>query len=96
MEAKSFRIGSVRLLKNKVKPEVREGLAEWCRELMAKHDVADPIVIGSGGNINRLYKLSAAWAKIPSRVRRSSPHAQLKQATHAERLNRYGPEAGPG
>ena len=32
IEAKSFRIGSVRLLKGKVQPGVREGMAEWCRD----------------------------------------------------------------
>ena len=91
VEAKSFRIGSVRLLKDKVKLEVREGLEAWCRELMSKHDVADPIVIGSGGNINRLYKLSGGAGTDPiTRQALESTYRKLKKASHAERLDRYG------
>ena len=91
IEAKSFRIGSVRLLKGKVQPGVREGMAEWCRDLIHEYGVARPIVIGSGGNINRLYKLAGGVGKKPiSREDLERTHAQLEQATHAEKLNRFG------
>ena len=55
-------------------------------------DVADPIVIGSGGNINRLYKLAGGVGKDPiSREALERTHARkLKEATHAEKLNRFG------
>ena len=91
VEAKSFRIGSVRLLKDQVKPEVREGLEAWCRELVAKHYVADPIVIGSGGNINRLFKLSGGVGKDPiTREALEVTFRKLEMASHAERLDRFG------
>jgi len=58
---------------------------------MAKHDVADPIVIGSGGNINRLYKLSGGVGTDPiTRQALESTYRKLKKASHAERLDRYG------
>ena len=91
VEAKSFRIGSVRVLKGKVQEGVREGMAEWCRDLIREHGVTRPIVIGSGGNINRLYKLAGGVGKKPiSREDLERTHAQLEQATHAEKLNRFG------
>ena len=91
IEAKSFRIGSVRLLKGKVQPGVREGMAERCRDLIQEYGVARPIVIGSGGNINRLYTLAGGVGKKPiSREDLERTHAQLEQATHAEKLNRFG------
>ena len=91
VEAKSFRIGSVRLLKGKVEPGVQDGMADWCRDLIREHGVVRPVVIGSGGNINRLYKLAGGVGKKPiSRGDLERTCAQLEQATHAEKLNRYG------
>jgi len=91
VEAKSFRIGSVRLLKGKVQEGVREGMADWCRDLIREHGVTRPIVIGSGGNINRLFTLAGGAGKKPiSKDDLERTHAQLEQATHAEKLNQFG------
>ena len=45
--------------------DVLDTLRDWCQDLMAEYDVKAPIVIGSGGNINRLYKLSGGVGKAP-------------------------------
>ena len=91
VEAKSFRIGSVRLLQSKVKPEVEEAMRGWCRALIERHGVQAPIVIGSGGNINRLYKLAGGVGKAPiSRSDLEATFEALKQASHTDRLDRFG------
>ncbi|MDE5883371.1 MAG: Ppx/GppA family phosphatase [Muribaculaceae bacterium] len=52
----SFNIGTVRLLTEKVKPTEWERLGEELRPIAEKyHDIE---IIGSGGNINKLYKLA--------------------------------------
>ncbi len=91
VEAKSFRIGSVRLLKGKVKPEIQEEMRTWCQELMVKHEVSNAMVIGTGGNINRLHKLSGGYGPDPiSKQALEATLRKLEQASHAERLDRYG------
>lgn len=54
--SKSFKIGSVRLLNHMVSEEVWQQLREW----VSKHTqgLEEIAVIGSGGNINKLFKLS--------------------------------------
>jgi len=91
IEAKSFRIGSVRLLKDKVNPKVFKDMKRWCRDLVAEYGVESPVVIGSGGNINRLYKLAGGVGKKP--IRKADlevTHAQLEAASYAEKLDRFG------
>ena len=91
IEAKSFRIGSVRLLKDKVNPKVFKDMKRWCRDLVAEYGVESPVVIGSGGNINRLYKLAGGVGKKPIRkADLEATHAQLQAASHAEKLDRFG------
>lgn len=91
VKAKSFRIGSVRLLKGKVNADVLDTLRDWCQDLMAEYGVKAPIVIGSGGNINRLYKLSGGVGKAPiSKEDLERTLSDLKAASHQEKLDRFG------
>ncbi|TXC81605.1 Ppx/GppA phosphatase family protein [Luteibaculum oceani] len=53
---KSFKIGTVRILKGKVKNKVWEEIAEFAEE--QKNGEDDLIAIGTGGNINKLVKLA--------------------------------------
>jgi exopolyphosphatase/guanosine-5'-triphosphate,3'-diphosphate pyrophosphatase len=52
----SFEIGTIRMLKNLVKPEEQELLNSWVSEFRNKYE--DIKIIGSGGNINRIFKFS--------------------------------------
>ena len=82
---------SVRLLKGKVTPEVRKELKVWCGQLKDRHRVHSPIVIGSGGNINRLYKLAGGVGKRPIvKADLERTLDQLKAATYEEKLDRFG------
>ncbi len=57
---KSFNIGTVRLLTNKVKDSTWEELKETLKDLSKKYD--NIMGIGSGGNINKVYSLKGAKA----------------------------------
>jgi exopolyphosphatase/guanosine-5'-triphosphate,3'-diphosphate pyrophosphatase len=52
----SFEIGTLRLIKNIVKSSELELLDAWLSEIKGKYE--DLQIIGSGGNINRIYKYS--------------------------------------
>lgn len=53
--SKSFPIGTVRLLEGKVGKSVYEEMKKWIEENIRKYEVD---LIGSGGNINHIYKYS--------------------------------------
>ena len=54
--SKSFKIGTIRLLKQNVKAEIWTDLDEWLQQkIQPKLPLA---IIGSGGNINRIFKRS--------------------------------------
>ncbi len=52
-KSNSFKIGTVRLLNDKVKPKVWEELKCWSKEVKNHGAIT---AIGTGGNINRLFK----------------------------------------
>jgi len=56
LKSHSFKIGTIRILKNKVKKEEFENLNNWLDELKGKYEGLK--IIGSGGNINKIYKFS--------------------------------------
>ncbi len=56
VKSHSFEIGTLRLLKKIVKPKEQELFDEWLAEIKGKYE--DLQIIGSGGNINRIYKFS--------------------------------------
>ena len=54
--SKSFRIGTVRLLNDSVKNETWRELEQWIKSNTKHYDKIE--LIGSGGNINKIFKLS--------------------------------------
>jgi exopolyphosphatase/guanosine-5'-triphosphate,3'-diphosphate pyrophosphatase len=61
--SRSFDIGTIRMLKDKVTKENMEEMKEWIKELGVKK--RNPKIIGSGGNINKIYKLSKKAENAP-------------------------------
>lgn len=55
IKSKSFKLGTVRLLKGKVNNSIWDEAKEWVNDLEIDENV---IAIGTGGNINRIYKES--------------------------------------
>ena len=53
---RSFNIGTIRLLKKQVKDDLWEEVKEFLKQNLKGH--AQPVAIGSGGNINKIFSLS--------------------------------------
>lgn len=54
--SRSFNVGTVRILTGKVKDSVWSDIRKVCEEIYSKYGTVN--LIGSGGNINKLYKLA--------------------------------------
>ncbi len=55
-ESKSFNIGGIRMLDNQDKPETWDEMRAWIKE--HTHKIKNLSGIGTGGNINKLFKMS--------------------------------------
>ena len=53
---RSFNIGTIRLLKKQVKENLWEEIKDFLKQNLKGH--AQPVAIGSGGNINKIFSLS--------------------------------------
>ena len=90
VEGRSFKVGSVRLLKDKVEERTWEKMARWCHELAQEHGLERPLGIGAGGNINRLFKLGGCLTgDTLSFEKLASVVAVLERCSYEERLARF-------
>ncbi len=87
----SFNIGTVRILTGKVRPEEWDALHRFIEENVVHGE--DLAIIGSGGNINKLYKMAAD----KDRERESFTVEELSRMYHSmaplgvkERMRHYG------
>ncbi len=83
--SQSFKIGTVRLLENLVADEVWLQMENWIKkETKEYHKIS---MIGSGGNINSIYKKSSKKIGKPlSYLYLSSYYEKLKSLTYDERI----------
>ncbi len=83
--SKSFKIGTVRLLNDMVKKEAWEELQEWIANSVKPYDKID--VLGSGGNINKIFKISGkAMGKPLTYFYLSSYYHQLQSYSYEQRI----------
>lgn len=85
LASKSFKIGTVRLLNKMVKDKELESYTSW----IEKHtkSLAGISVVGSGGTINKVFKISGRKMGKPlSYMLLSEQYAFLKQRSHKELL----------
>ncbi len=54
--SRSFKIGTIRLLKNRVDETLWQEMEEWIKEKTA--GLSNVLMVGSGGNINRTFKMT--------------------------------------
>ena len=81
----SFKIGTVRLLNDMVKSESWKELEIWIRSNVMGYDKID--VIGSGGNINKIFKVSGkAMGKPLSFFYMTSYYNMLQTYSYEERI----------
>jgi exopolyphosphatase/guanosine-5'-triphosphate,3'-diphosphate pyrophosphatase len=87
--SRSFNIGSIRLLHEKVDKEDWSKLKDWIREHVDPAE--EPIAIGSGGNINKLYKMSARKGNRPLPLEKlMEQYYYLKEFTVEQRITQLG------
>jgi exopolyphosphatase/guanosine-5'-triphosphate,3'-diphosphate pyrophosphatase len=87
--SQSFEIGTVRILNKKVSEDVWQKLEFWIRTNM--RGIKDLYIIGSGGNINKLHKMSGHKEGEPltySGLNRQ--YRDLQSLTYEERISVLG------
>jgi len=83
--SKSARIGTIRILKDIVKHEHWLELEQWIKANTSEYDKIE--VIGSGGNINKIFKISGkAIGKPLTYFYLSAYYHTLKSYTYEERI----------
>ena len=83
--SKSFKIGTVRLLNDMVKKETWQELEVWIRTSVFGYDKID--VLGSGGNINKIFKISGkALGKPLTYFYMTSYYNMLQTYSYEERI----------
>ena len=83
--SKSFKNGTVRLLNNMVNDIVWEEMEKWIKTNTKEFD--DVTLIGSGGNINKIFKLSEkALDKPLSYMYLNSQYQYLNSLTYEQRI----------
>ncbi|MCF8460757.1 MAG: exopolyphosphatase [Flavobacteriales bacterium] len=87
--SRSFRIGTLRLLNNKVEEEYWQKLLNW----VGKHTegLENLDAIGSGGNINKLYKMVEIPGRQPmTRGQLKNLHIMLREMSYDDRIAKLG------
>jgi exopolyphosphatase/guanosine-5'-triphosphate,3'-diphosphate pyrophosphatase len=85
VNARSFKIGTVRILKSDIKPSIWEDMEHWVSEITK--DEKELIAIGTGGNINRLFKMSSLnYGELMGLDELTEMHEYIKSLTFTERM----------
>lgn len=89
VKQKSFKVGTLRMLNDKVKNPVWKQMASWLEEF--KQDYHNFHFVGTGGNINRLCKLYGYNDRQElSTSQLEFAYQELKNMTVEERIFQYG------
>src|SRR5690606_38061287 len=85
--SKSFKIGTVRLLNDIVNKETWDNLQDWIKTNTTMYDKIE--VIGSGGNINKIFKISGKPLGKPLTYFYLSSYYQMLQSySYEERITK--------
>ena len=85
----SFQIGTLRILKDKVKKSEWKAMKEWLKQKNELHRKL--CLVGSGGNINRLFKMSEQAAETPMSIHTLRQLVEdLQKLSVEERIEQYG------
>ncbi|MCZ8229751.1 rod shape-determining protein [Flavobacterium sp.] len=89
VNSRSFKAGTVRLLNEMVHDVVWEEIEKWIKVNTADYD--EVTLIGSGGNINKLFKMSGKQQDKPlSYIYINSQYAYLSALTYEQRISQLG------
>lgn len=85
--SKSFKIGTVRLLNDIVSRETWDNLQSWIKDKTDEYDKIE--VIGSGGNINKIFKISGKQLGKPLTYFYLTTYYQMLQSySYEERITK--------
>lgn len=86
LASKSFNLGTIRILDNQDKEETWEQMMLWLKENLKQHK--NIIGIGTGGNINKLFKISEEKEGTPLTYNKlKSLHSYLYSFSLKDRIN---------
>ena len=89
INSRSFKAGTVRLLNGMVCDVVWEEIEKWIKENTQEYE--EVTLIGSGGNINKLFKMSGKMQEKPlSYIYMNSQYAFLNTLTYEQRIAELG------
>lgn len=89
VHSKSFKIGTVRLLNDKVSEQTWQAAETWVKIHTQAHDKI--YLLGTGGNINKLHKMAGIKEGRPlSYLTLSALYNQLSALTYEERIIKLG------
>lgn len=89
INSRSFKAGTVRLLNNMVHDVVWDEIEKWIKTNTADYD--EVTLIGSGGNINKLFKMSGKQQEKPlSYIYINSQYAFLNSLSYEQRISELG------
>ncbi len=87
IRSRSFKIGTVRLLKKKVQPGAWEDMRNWVSKLRETDLNDDITAIGTGGNINRFFKMSGlGYGQLLDTSKLEEMHKSMKQMNLKDRI----------
>ncbi|HEY6141982.1 MAG TPA: exopolyphosphatase [Flavobacterium sp.] len=87
--SKSFKAGTVRLLNEMVREVLWQEMEKWIKANTQEYD--EVILIGSGGNINKLFKMSGKLQDKPlSYFYMNSQYSFLNSLTYEQRISDLG------
>lgn len=87
--SQSFNVGTVRMLHNQIDKEYWSYFKNWVKEITS--DYKPLIAIGSGGNINKLYKMTGKKGNRPLSVTKLKSLCELIESyTYEERIQVLG------
>jgi len=87
--SQSFNVGTVRMLHNQIDKEYWTYFKNWVKEITAEYKPL--IAIGSGGNINKLFKMTGKKSNKPIAVSKLKSLCELIESyTYEERIEVLG------
>jgi exopolyphosphatase/guanosine-5'-triphosphate,3'-diphosphate pyrophosphatase len=87
--SKSFKAGTVRLLNEMVRDVLWQEMEKWIKANTQEYD--EVTLIGSGGNINKLFKMSGKLQDKPlSYIYLNSQYSLLNSMTYEQRISELG------
>ncbi len=87
--SKSFKVGTVRLLNNMVGEIVWHEIEKWIKQNTEEFD--NVTLIGSGGNINKLFKMSGKQNEKPlSYIYLNAQYTNLNALSYEQRISELG------